>query len=81
MSVYDRPPIYALTHLAAGFVAVWYPLLGLLAVLYQLTQYILNIRFFVFEGTYRQGNSLRHTGKKLVEMALGYALGYVVKHR
>lgn len=77
---FARPPIYALTHFGLGFLAAFVPLIGVLAVAYQLTQLYFGVRFFVFEGTYRQGNSVRHTGKKLLEMALGFALGLLWSH-
>ena len=62
-----------------GFVAVWIPLVGGLAVAYQLTQYILDIRFFPVEFKVAKGNNIMHTGVKLGEMVLGYILGSYVK--
>ena len=77
--LYERAPYYFLIHLLIGFVAVWIPLVGGLGVAYQLTQYILDIRFFPVELQVKQGNNFAHTGVKLAEMALGYAAGYLVK--
>ena len=62
-----------------GFVAAWIPLVGGLAVAYQLTQYILDIRFFPVELKVAQGNNILHTGVKLGEMVIGYITGRYVK--
>jgi hypothetical protein len=78
--LYDRPIYYAISHILIGFIAVWYPILGVIGVIYQLAQYILNVRFFPVEGTWRPGNNLYHTGIKLLEMGLGYILGYIIKN-
>jgi hypothetical protein len=78
--LYDRPIYYAISHILIGFIAVWYPIVGVIGVLYQLAQWILNIRFFPVEGTWKKGNNAYHTGMKLFEMAIGYILGYIVKH-
>ena len=79
MKLYNRHPVYALSHIAFGFAAVWFPLIGVLAVVYQLYQYFGNIRIFPIEGVVKQGNSFAHTSLKLLEIALGYAIGYTVK--
>jgi len=73
--LYPRPSYYMISHVAIGFIAAWIPILGILAVLYQVGQYALNIRTFPFEMTYKEGNSLQHTGLKLAEMLGGYILG------
>jgi hypothetical protein len=63
------------SHVAIGFIAAWIPMIGLLGLLYQLGQYALDIRTFPFEMTYKEGNSIQHTGLKLTEMLGGYILG------
>ena len=62
-----------------GIVGAWYPIVLILAIVYQLLQYILDIRFFIFEITIRSGNSLIHTSMKLFEIFIGYILGYLLK--
>jgi hypothetical protein len=81
MLIYQRPYYYAISHILIGFIAVWYPVIGVIGVIYQLAQWILNVRFFPVEGTWRPGNNAYHTGLKLSEIALGYMLGYVIKNR
>lgn len=73
--MYHRPPIYAVSHIVTGLLAVWYPIIGILAIVYQLGQFALNIRVFPIQGTYRRGNSVKHTAVKLAEIGLGYILG------
>lgn len=79
MTIYERPPYYALSHLLFGFLAVWYPLVGFLALMYQLGQFIYNVRVFPVEGKILPGNSLQHTAVKLGEMGVGYVIGLFVK--
>jgi hypothetical protein len=79
MTLYERPPHYALSHILFGFVAVWFPSIGILAVTYQLLQFALNVRTFPVEGRIEKGNSVAHTGLKLAEMAAGYALGWGIQ--
>lgn len=77
---FDKPMIYTLSHVLLGFIAVWYPLLGLLFIAYQLLQYLLNIRFFLFSMEIKHGNSAYHTMKKLGEIAIGTVIGLLVKN-
>jgi hypothetical protein len=77
--LYERPRYYAASHLLFGFLAVWYPLVGILAVLYQLGQFAFNVRTFPVEGRIEPGNSLEHTGLKLFEMAVGYLAGVLFR--
>lgn len=76
---FDKPMIYTISHVLLGFIAVWYPLLGLLFIAYQLLQYILNIRFFLFSMEIKKGNSAYHTMKKLGEIAIGCIIGLLIK--
>ena len=80
MHLYERAPYYILIHLLIGFVAVWIPLVGAVGLGYQLTQYILDIRFFPVELKVEKGNNFAHTGVKLAEMAIGYGSGYYIKN-
>jgi hypothetical protein len=79
MSLYDRPPHYALSHILFGFAAAWVPIIGILAVAYQLLQYVFNVRTFPVEWRIEKGNSVAHTGLKLAEMGLGYAIGFLLQ--
>ena len=77
--IYERPSYYAFVHVMIGFVSVWIPLIGMLALVYQIGQYAFNIRVFFMEGEIRQGNSWDHTGLKLVEMTVGFCVGLVCR--
>lgn len=77
---FDKPLIYTISHVLLGFIAVWYPLLGLLFIAYQLLQYLLNIRFFLFSLEMKEGNSAYHTIKKLGEIAIGFVIGLLIKN-
>jgi hypothetical protein len=68
-----------ISHILFGFLAVWFPWVGWLAILYQILQLIFNVRVFPIEGVIKEGNNLAHTGLKLLEIGLGYGLGYIVK--
>jgi hypothetical protein len=79
MSLYERPRHYAVSHMLFGFLAAWFPIIGLLAVVYQLGQLFFNVRVFPVEGKILSGNSVQHTGLKLAEMLLGYSIGSLVR--
>lgn len=72
--IWERPPIYMIIHVLSGFAAYSYPILLFAIIGYHFLQYFLNVRFFVFEMTYKEGNSLEHTALKLFEVAVGYFL-------
>ena len=76
-----KPWYYTLSHGLIGFAAVWYPLVGIVALIYQIGQLLFNVRVFPVEGRILAGNSFNHTFKKLVEILLGYTIGYLVKSR
>ena len=80
MVYFYKPWYYTASHVLSGFVAAWYPIVGVLAVLYQLIQLVFNVRFFAVEGKILHGNSIQHTFKKLVEIAVGYSIGYIMKN-
>ncbi len=73
--LYDRPLYYTLIHIAIGVLSAWIPPLLPLFLIYQLTQLLLNKRFFLFEGEIRDGNSLPHTALKIGEVCLGFLVG------
>jgi hypothetical protein len=73
--LYERPYYYMVSHILIGFVAAWIPLLGFLAILYQLYQYAFGIRIFPVEGVIQKGNSISHTSLKLAEIGVGYLGG------
>ena len=77
---YYKPWYYTLSHILFGFAAVWYPIIGILVLVYQLGQLVFNIRVFPIEGKILQGNSIDHTTKKLSEVGFGYLIGYLVKY-
>ena len=77
--LFERPPIYAVTHILIGFFGAWYPIILLLAIAYQLFQYFFQIRFFLFKLKIKQGNSIQHTGVKLLEILLGYLIGIFLR--
>lgn len=78
---YYKPWYYTASHVATGFIAVWYPIIGLIALLYQIGQLIFNVRVFPVERRILHGNSFQHTFKKLTEILLGYTIGYLVKNK
>ena len=78
MGLYERPPYYALTHILFGISAVWYPIVGILVLIYQLGQYFFNRRVFLFEWTIKKGNSIEHTLLKLAEVGFGYCIGSLI---
>jgi hypothetical protein len=77
--LYERPHYYAASHIFFGFVAAWVPWVGILAVAYQVLQFVFNVRVFPVEGRILPGNTWQHTGLKLAEMGLGYAVGQLIK--
>ena len=79
--LFERPPIYAISHILIGFIAAWYPTIGVIAIVYQLLQYILNIRFFPITLSWKHGNHIEHTSLKLFEIAIGYVIGTLIRKR
>jgi hypothetical protein len=73
--LYERPRFYAISHILIGLIAVWFPIVGGIGVLYQLAQYAFNVRTFPRELRIEKGNSWQHTSLKLFEMAIGFAIG------
>ena len=79
MKVWTRPSIYLISHILLGFLSYFYPEVLYATIGYQFLQYFFNVRFFLFEGIFRQGNSLEHTSVKLTEVAIGYGLAMLSK--
>ena len=79
--IYERPHYYAASHIFFGFVAVWFPWVGILAVAYQVLQFVFNVRVFPVEGRILPGNTWQHTGLKLSEMALGYVAALLIRRK
>jgi len=78
MKVWSRPLIYTILHILSGFIAYLYPKLLILIILYHLLQLYLGVRFFLFELTYREGNSIKHTAIKLLEVIGGLLAAFVI---
>jgi hypothetical protein len=62
-----------------GFSAIWFPTIGILALLWQLGQYITKVRIFTVEMKIEKGNSVEHTLIKLGEIITGYVVGYCIR--
>jgi hypothetical protein len=76
--VYKKPLYYGLIHVFSGFVAFYYSWFGIVFLLYQLSQLILNKRYFIFQWKIEEGNSLSHTAFKLSEFLVGLLIGYII---
>ena len=78
--MFKRHPVYFITHLILGFIGYFYPEVLYATIGYQFLQYALDIRFFLFEGVIKSGNTLNHTAVKLGEVGIGYILAIVYKN-
>lgn len=79
MTSYYKPWYYTVSHVGIGILASRIPIVGILAIIYQVGQLAFNIRVFPVEGTIKPGNSVKHTVKKLAEIGIGYAIGTIAK--
>ena len=77
--MFKRHPIYLITHLILGFLGYFYPQVLYVTLGYQLFQYGIDKRIFLFEGVIKSGNTLEHTAVKLGEVGLGYILAVLYK--
>lgn len=77
--VYRKPLYYGLIHVFSGFLAFHYAWFGIVFLIYQLSQLILNKRFFIFQGRMEDGNSLGHTAFKLGEFLIGMLIAFVIR--
>ena len=75
--MFKRHPIYLFIHIALGVIGYYYPEVLYSAIGYQIAQYLFDVRFFLFEATILQGNSINHTIWKIGEIGLGYTLAMV----
>ena len=78
---YETPLIYVILHIIIGAAAYVYPILVLFIVAYQLLQWILECRFFLFTWEIKEGNSFRYTCYKLMQYAVGYGAMYLMHQR
>lgn len=76
--VYKKPLYYGLIHVLSGFIAFHYAWFGIVFLVYQLSQLILNKRFFIFQGRMEDGNSLSHTSFKLGEFLIGILIAFTI---
>ena len=76
--VYRKPLYYGLIHVLSGFLAFHYAWFGVVFLVYQLSQLILNKRFFIFQGRMEDGNSLGHTAFKLGEFLIGILIAFII---
>jgi hypothetical protein len=79
MEAYYKPWYYTVSHVGIGLLASRIPLVGILAIVYQLGQLLFDVRVFPVEGVIKSGNSVDHTVKKLSEIGVGYAIGTITK--
>lgn len=79
MTSYYKPWYYTVSHVGIGILASRIPIVGILAIIYQLGQLAFNVRVFPVEGNIKPGNSVKHTVKKLTEIGIGYAIGTIAK--
>jgi len=78
--MFKRHPIYLITHLILGFLGYFYPKVLYGTIGYQVLQYGMNVRFFLFEGAIKSGNTLEHTAIKLGEVGIGYIIAIIYKN-
>lgn len=79
LKMFKRHPVYFITHLILGFLGYYYPQVLYATLGYQFVQYALGIRFFLFEGVIKSGNSIEHTATKLGEVGIGWSLAMLCK--
>lgn len=73
------PPTYQFFHVITGYASYYYTFLWPLILAYQLIQYYLGVRFFIFSSEIKQGNSLTHTVSKLLDYVCGYLLANIIE--
>lgn len=89
ISIMKIPFIYSLSHYLLGFLSFRFKFLILIFIIYQLTQYVLNIRFFLlnkncitnFKKCVKKGNNLVHTLRKFGEFLIGYLLSQIIFYK
>ena len=75
--VYKKPLYYGLIHILCGFIAFHYSYVGVIFLLYQIFQLVLNKRFFIFQQRIEEGNSVIHTSVKISEFILGIFIAFI----
>lgn len=76
MTSFETPPLYLAIHVISGMIAYFYPILIVLIIAYQLLQWILGCRFFLFSWQIKQGNSFEYTLYKIMQYVVGYSAVY-----
>lgn len=74
MRIWPKDPLYVLIHVLSGVIVYFIPAIIIPILIYHGLQYFMNVRFFIFQGEIRPGNSLEHTLVKLLEVLAGYSL-------
>lgn len=78
----DCTSIYILTHILIGFfvgLVVKYKYILILGILlFQFSQFIFNVRFFIYDFKIKKGNSLKHTLNKLLQYLFGFIISIIV---
>jgi hypothetical protein len=74
MRVWYKDPIYVIIHVLSGVLAYFVPVIIPFIIMYHALQYMMDVRFFGFQGEIRWGNSFEHTVIKLLEVLAGYLL-------
>lgn len=78
LNIYNKPIYYSLIHVLFGILFVRHFWIGIVFIIYQILQLILNKRFFLFQYKIENGNSINHTLFKLFEFFIGIIIGLVV---
>ena len=73
---YETPSLYLTIHVISGMIAFFSPILIILFIGYQLLQWILNCRFFLFSWKIEKGNSGWYTLYKMMQYVVGYCIMY-----
>jgi hypothetical protein len=76
MTSFETPLLYLAIHMIWGMISYYHPSLIILIIAYQLLQWILGYRFFLFSWQIKQGNSFEYTLYKLMQYAIGYFAVY-----
>jgi hypothetical protein len=74
MRIWYKDPVYIVIHVLSGVLAYFIPVIIHLVVFYHVLQYMMDVRFFGFQGEIRSGNSFEHTLLKLLEVLAGYLM-------
>lgn len=79
LGIYKKPLEYTAIHILCGFISCFFPVFGILFVVYQLFQLAISRRFFIFQLKIKKGNSFFHTTIKLFEFSFGVLVGLIIK--